>query len=126
MGWCPLGKGFKAEATRSKHHMLLSINRTYAPVTDDAHREPQNAWLRYESLLLSFKYPPINALQRRSGWMRCVLRACGKSLTNTSLTTQVVSVQVFGRAAKQRDGLCVPCAYHGQPRHHAPRRRPRQ
>ncbi len=119
MGWCPLLKGFKAEATRGKHDLLPGINRAYAPVTDDAHREPQNAWLRYESFPLSFTYPPINALQRRSGWMRCVLRACGKSLTNTSLTTQVIgSLRYSGGRPNNETGSQAPCAYHGQPRHH--------
>jgi hypothetical protein len=31
--------------------------------------------------------PPISTLRKQSGWMRRVIRACGKSLTNTSLTT---------------------------------------
>src|SRR5215831_16167683 len=64
----------------------------------DGHPEPRNAWLAKERFLSLASYdPPISTRREQSGWMRCVIRAGGKSLTNTSLTTQVVSVQVFGR-----------------------------
>src|SRR5260370_20218346 len=120
----PLGKSRTAKAPRGEDNLLLDSNRSNHQVlavhiqSHETHGWRRSAFCEHLILLLS-------ALRKQSGWMRRVMRACGKSLTKTSLTTRVISVQVCGRATKQRDGLSVPCAYHGQPRHHAPRRRPR-
>src|SRR5579885_1041844 len=106
MDGSPLGKRCKAKTPRGEDNLLLAIYRTNHEVLPmDIQRHETRGWrgsLFCEHLLL------LSALRKQSGWMRCVIRACGKSLTNTSLTTRVVSVQVIGRATKQRDGHRCP------------------
>src|SRR5947208_8511057 len=62
----------------------------------------------------------------RAGWMRHIIWACGRSLTDTSLTRKrVISVQVIRAGAASKEARC-PMPYNGRPSRHAPELRPRQ
>src|SRR6266851_10313910 len=99
----PLGKSRKAKAPRGEDNVLLALHRSnHQVLTMHIQSHETRGWRRCafcEHFILL-----LSALHKQSGWMRRVIRACGKSLTNTSLTMRVISVQVIGGRPNNETG----------------------
>src|SRR5579885_1634316 len=111
----PLSKRRKTKAPRGEDNVLLAIHRSHHQILPmDIQSHETRGWRR--NTFREHFFLLLSALRKQSGWMRRVIRACGKSLTNTSLPMMgSLSSGLRAGAASNETGSDVPCAYDGQP-----------